>query len=508
MRVVGRYALHGDIASGGMATVHYGRLLGQAGFSRTVAIKRLHAQYAKDPDFVAMFLDEARLAARIHHPNVVSTLDVVARDGELFLVMEYVHGESLSRLCRSAAERKEPIAPRIAAAIVSGFLHGLHAAHEARNERGEPLELVHRDVSPQNVIVGVDGVPRVVDFGVAKAVGQVHTTREGQLKGKLAYMAPEQIHGSAVTRKTDVYAASIVLWEMLTGTRLFARENEAAIMLAALTSTPAPPSSIVPGLTTALDRVTLRGLAREPVARFATARDMALAIEQAVDVALPSEVGAWLQAVAGPTLADRAKRVAAIESRAGGEHHSRSEPPSETMTAVDGSQPSPSVPFPSGQTQVAYDTPSGAVVAPVQSRWPLRIAVGVALLFAVLIFFPRLMPTSGASSAAGGASNSSSPSTAPVDSAAVTAAPIVPSNEPISPPADPAPMPPATSSASTASTASSTPSATNAPSAARPRAPTQARPPGAAARHPAGETCDPPYRVDPSGRKIFKLECL
>src|SRR5579862_5421372 len=138
-RVIGRYALYGEIAAGGMATVHYGRLMGPVGFSRTVAIKRLHAQFAKNPEFVSMFLDEARIAARIRHPNVVGTLDVVATEGELFLVMDYVQGESLSRLGKSARARGEAIPPRIVASILCGALHGLHAAHEAKNERGEPL---------------------------------------------------------------------------------------------------------------------------------------------------------------------------------------------------------------------------------------------------------------------------------------------------------------------------------------------------------------------------------
>src|SRR5450432_1251573 len=206
---VGRYAIHAELASGGMASVHFGRLLGPVGFSRTVAIKRLHPQFAKDPEFVSMFLDEARLAARIRHPNVVPTLDVVATQGELFLVMDYVQGESLSRLIRGMRERGQRIPLRMVAGIMCGALHGLHAAHEAKNERGEPLHIVHRDISPQNVLVGTDGVARVLDFGVAKAAGRVQTTREGQLKGKLAYMAPEQISGN-VTRQTDVYAAAIV----------------------------------------------------------------------------------------------------------------------------------------------------------------------------------------------------------------------------------------------------------------------------------------------------------
>src|SRR5262249_50892141 len=154
----------------------------------------------------SMFLDEARLAARIKHPNVVPTLDVVAEDGELFLVMEYVHGESLSRLLRVAINRGEMVPPRIVSSIIAGVLYGLHAAHEAKSESGEPLNIVHRDVSPQNILVGSDGVVRVLDFGVAKAAGRLHTTREGQLKGKIAYMPPEQLNNKPLTRRADVYA--------------------------------------------------------------------------------------------------------------------------------------------------------------------------------------------------------------------------------------------------------------------------------------------------------------
>jgi serine/threonine protein kinase len=153
-RVIGRYALYGKIAAGGMATVHIGRLLGPAGFSRTVAIKRMHPELAEDPEFVEMFLDEARVAARIRHPNVVPTLDIGSEGGELFLVLEYVAGETLARLLRQAAALGEPVPVAVVGAIVSGVLHGLHAAHEAKDERGESLELVHRDVSPQNVLVG------------------------------------------------------------------------------------------------------------------------------------------------------------------------------------------------------------------------------------------------------------------------------------------------------------------------------------------------------------------
>src|SRR5271154_2607295 len=220
-RAIGRYLLFGEIAAGGMATVHFGRLSGAAGFSRTVAIKRLHPPLAKNPEFVAMFLDEARLAARIRHPNVVSTLDVVATEGELFVVMEYVPGESLARLLRAVRTGKEMVPVPIAATIMVGVLHGLHAAHEARDERGEPLRIVHRDVSPHNILVGTDGAAHVIDFGVAKARGRMQVTQQGQIKGKLSYMPSEQLLGNGLDQRADIFAASIVLWEALTGQRLF-----------------------------------------------------------------------------------------------------------------------------------------------------------------------------------------------------------------------------------------------------------------------------------------------
>jgi len=294
-----------------MATVHFGRLQGAAGFARSVAIKRLHPQYAKDPDFVGMFLDEARLAARIAHPNVVPTLDIVSQGDELLLVMEYVRGSSLSRLLRTLTQKGERMPTRIASSIIAGALRGLHAAHEAKSEAGERLEIVHRDVSPQNVLVGTDGIARVLDFGVAKAAGRVQTTREGQLKGKLAYMAPEQITTGSVTRKTDVYAAAVVLWEMLTGRRLFRADNEAKLLV--LDSEVVPPSSLVEGLPGAFDQVVMRGLDRDPAKRYATAREMAIDVEAVVGIEPPTEVGEWVEIVAADELRERANRIEEIE---------------------------------------------------------------------------------------------------------------------------------------------------------------------------------------------------
>jgi hypothetical protein len=311
---IGRYTIYDEIAAGGMASVHVGRLLGEAGFTRTVAIKRLHAEVAKDPEFVDMFLAEAHLAARIRHPNVVSTLDVVQSEGELLLIMEYVEGESLSRLRRACAAAGESIPVGVSVAILCGVLQGLHAAHEATTEKGEPMHLVHRDVSPQNIVVGSNGNPTVVDFGVAKAAGRLQTTRDGQVKGKAGYMAPEQLRGSVIDRRADVFAAGVVLWELLTGERLFQGDSPAATMMMVLEREPPPPSSKAPAVSPALDAIVLRALCRTPSARFDTALAMADALEGAVRPATPREVGSWVKLMAGDVLRARAAKVAAVEA--------------------------------------------------------------------------------------------------------------------------------------------------------------------------------------------------
>jgi serine/threonine protein kinase len=310
---VGRYVLHGEIASGGMATVHFGRLRGAAGFARSVAIKRLHPQYAKDPDFVARFVDEARIAGRIAHPNVVPTIDVVSQGDELLLVMEYVRGASFSHLLRALAQKKQLIPPRIAVSIVSGVLRGLHAAHEAKSEKGERLDIVHRDVSPQNMLVGTDGIARVLDFGVAKAQGRWQSTHKGQLKGKLPYMAPEQITTGLVTRKTDLYAAAVVLWEALTGRRLFRADNEAKLRTMVLEAEVQRPSELVDGLPRGFDALVMKGLQRDPGKRFATAREMASALEGVVAAASATEVGEWVETLAANELRDRANCIGQME---------------------------------------------------------------------------------------------------------------------------------------------------------------------------------------------------
>lgn len=312
---LGRYTLHAELASGGMASVHLGRLAGDAGFGRTVAIKRLHPQYAKDPDFVRMFLDEARLAARIHHPNVVPTLDVVAESGELFLVLEYVRGESLSTLARTlqAQAQGEKMPIPVATSIIVGALNGLEAAHDARDARGEPLHIIHRDISPQNVMVGADGVARLLDFGVAKARARLSTTLDGHLKGKIAYMAPEQLRGE-VSQQSDVYAVGVVLWELLTGRRLFSADNETQLMVLVERGEIAPPSAFHAGVPAELDRICARALAKDPNYRYPSAIAMAQDLDRSTEVASSMRVTDWMNKVAGPALEAQSKLVAELES--------------------------------------------------------------------------------------------------------------------------------------------------------------------------------------------------
>ena len=301
-----------------MATVYVARMSGAAGFARTVAIKRLHPHLAADATFSAMFIDEARLAARIRHPNVIDTLDVVSDNGELFLVMDFVLGETLAKLIRATTQRGLLLPAPVVSSIVVGALEGLHAAHEATSERGEPLGIVHRDISPQNILVARDGVARLLDFGVAKAAGRVQETEGGELKGKLAYMAPEQLTRKEIDRRCDVFAMGVVLWEALTSKRLFAGDDAASTLYAVMNEPITPPSTIVPGLPPAVDEVVLKALERDVTKRWATAQEMALALEAAVPPAPTRHAGKWVEELAADALKIRADIVRAIDGAASG----------------------------------------------------------------------------------------------------------------------------------------------------------------------------------------------
>jgi serine/threonine protein kinase len=294
-RLVGRYELLVRIASGGMATVHLARARGVAGFERLFAVKLCHPHLREDPSFVAMFLDEARLAALIHHPNVVATVDLGTEE-ELFLVMEYVEGGALNRLHRAARQRPGKRLPlTVVARVALDALSGLHAAHEVCSADGTPLRLVHRDLSPHNLLVGVDGLTRVTDFGVARAEARLHQTTGVSLKGKVAYMSPEQLQRGEVDRRSDLFSFGVVLWEMLTGRHLFVGKSPGEIAHA-VTHGPIPaPSMVEPSLPRDLDAVLQAALERDPQRRVATAPELADAVEATgLAVASHREVGDYV----------------------------------------------------------------------------------------------------------------------------------------------------------------------------------------------------------------------
>jgi serine/threonine-protein kinase len=318
---LGDYILFRAIASGGMGSVYLGRRARVA--SETVAIKTLHPHLRENAEFVSMLADEARLVRCVVHPNVVRMVEFVTAASEPFLVMEYVHGETVAALYRSPAsgdrpfpEGRPPLA--VAVAILLDTLAGLDAAHRAVGENGLALGLIHRDISPQNIIVGVDGRARILDFGVAKATGRIHQTREGVVKGKLPYMPPEMLRGGALTQSVDTYAAGVVLWELLTGQRLFQAENDAMVIGRVLEHVVKAPSTLDAAIPVAVDRVVMRAISRTPSQRYASARELAEALRGAYVPATEPEVARWLDLRAATRL--RALSALTAEMAAEAEH--------------------------------------------------------------------------------------------------------------------------------------------------------------------------------------------
>lgn len=256
------------------------------------AIKQIHAHLAHDPDFVAMLMDEARIATRIHHPNVVEIRDyrLGENDGTNFIVMEYVAGESLSTLYKATITRGGRFSPAVVASLGADVAGALHTAHELRGDNGEPLELVHRDVSPQNVIVRYDGRVKLTDFGVAKAVGRLQRTQPGEIKGKLAYMAPEQAYGKAVDRRSDVYSLGVVLFELALGRRLFGGKSDAETVRNIIQHNVPSPRSIDPTFPASLEEILMGMLQADPTQRFQSAGAVERALRAFVNTAGESDV--------------------------------------------------------------------------------------------------------------------------------------------------------------------------------------------------------------------------
>lgn len=302
-RQLGRYELAFELAQGGFAVVYLARVVGPGGFEKFVALKKIHSHLAQEKEFVDMFLDEARIAACINHPNVCPVFDFGEADGAYYLAMDYVFGEPFAAVMRALRklppERLTPARFPLIARILSEAADGLHAAHEATGPDGRPLHVVHRDVAPPNFFIRYDGHVQVVDFGIASAVGKLHMTATGVMKGHLSYVAPEQFNGGKVDRRTDIWGLGVMLWEMLAGRRLYRRDSDVKTMFAVLSEPLVPMRDIVADVPPALDAVVRKALAKNPNDRFQTAREMSQALNsylQAGNTVVSShEVAKWLQ---------------------------------------------------------------------------------------------------------------------------------------------------------------------------------------------------------------------
>lgn len=316
-RQLGPYELIAELARGGMGVVYLGRRAGEAGFERLFAIKELHPHLARDHEFVAMLLDEARLAAQIHHHNVASVVELGHGEQGYYLVMPYIEGASLDQLL---AQNPSYRPARLLVPILIGALGGLAAAHALEDDEGNAIGLVHRDVSPQNIMIGVDGDARITDFGIAKARARICSTEPGVVKGKLCYCAPELFERGAVDQRADVFAAGAVLWSALTGRSLFRGDTDAETMRRVLSLEVPAPSQVGLAPPAVFDAIILRALERDPERRFPTAAAMAEALREAALSAgllgAPTQVARWVKESFEAQLAERRRclRLAARDS--------------------------------------------------------------------------------------------------------------------------------------------------------------------------------------------------
>jgi len=277
---LGRYTVLRHLASGGMADVLLARTEGIEGFSRHVVLKRIRAEHAKDQRFIDMFLDEARLAANLHHQNVVQVHDIGEAAGEFFFAMEYLHGEDLRTMLSIVSKTRTHMPLGYVVSVISSVAAGLHYAHERRGPDKKPLNIVHRDVSPSNIFVGYDGSVKVVDFGIAKAAMRQVETRSGNLKGKVSYMSPEQCKLGTIDRRSDVYALGVVLYELATTTRLFKSDSDYLVMDAICTGKIPLPRVRRPDLPNELQAIIMKALATDPELRYQTADEMRVALDE------------------------------------------------------------------------------------------------------------------------------------------------------------------------------------------------------------------------------------
>jgi serine/threonine-protein kinase len=278
-RAFGRFELLIEMGRGGMATLYLARIRGPSNFEKLLAIKKIHDHLAPDEQFVKMFMDEARIAAMIHHPNVATIFDMGRIDKSYFIAMEYVHGQNLTDILKAAVREKEKFGWSRAVRIVADAAAGLHAAHELESAEGKPLGVVHRDVSPQNILVSYDGNVKVVDFGIAFAAEKLEQTQAGTLKGKVSYMSPEQAMGDRLDRRSDIFSLGTVLWECVCVKRLFKEAHEGATLLKVRDADVPKPRSIRPDLPVDLENIIMKALSKKREDRYETAEELSEALE-------------------------------------------------------------------------------------------------------------------------------------------------------------------------------------------------------------------------------------
>ena len=279
METYGSYQLIKRLATGGMAQIYLARQKGPEGFEKLLVVKRILPHLAENADFVRMFLDEARIAARLNHPNIVQIFNLGAQDDSYFIAMEYIHGEDVRRVWKRSEQKGTVMPTHLVCRVIMEACSGLDYAHKKADQGGKPLGIVHRDVSPQNILVTFDGGVKVVDFGIAKAADQAVVTRSGVLKGKYSYMSPEQALGKKLDHRSDIFALGVVLYELLTGTRLFKRANDIQTLNAVTECNVPPPSEVDEDIPKDLDEVVLRALGKEPQDRYQEAIHLQMALE-------------------------------------------------------------------------------------------------------------------------------------------------------------------------------------------------------------------------------------
>ncbi len=278
---LGKYALLAKLATGGMGEIFLARLQGEGGFEKLVVVKRLLPELVADPQFVAMFLNEARIAAKLSHGNICDVYELGQEDGQYYIAMQYLQGVPFSRVAQEETSADSTAHLRLLSGLVQQACEGLHHAHELEDIDGNPLGLVHRDVSPSNLFVTADGILKVLDFGIAKAQGTPSQTSKGSIRGKVPYMSPEQIRGEPLDRRSDIYSLGVVLYEALTRRRLFRRESPFLVAKAILEETPPPANQVVPAVPAALSAVVRRAMSRDRRQRYATSRALGAAIGEA-----------------------------------------------------------------------------------------------------------------------------------------------------------------------------------------------------------------------------------